>query len=231
MMPYLRGGVATLMRRTSLRDDVKADGDDPATEEPWDPGTGVLAPPPTTTTPGDDAADDCSVDGEATDSVSVTSETVETEARPPKTSLESQSKFSSARELEYTRLSFCLHRNSATTGRDSIPRPAPRSAVEPLDQAAPARHDNVRPAAATKKQTPARQSRRRPVPNGSRTHPVDVSAAPPARTRGGKSRHEPAESDLNARMNGGDRREEAQTKASRFSLSLILLILHALERP
>ncbi|XP_075731200.1 uncharacterized protein LOC119180793 isoform X3 [Rhipicephalus microplus] len=86
MMPYLRGGVATLMRRTSLRDDVKADGDDPATEEPWDPGTGVLAPPPTTTTtPGDDAADDCSVDGEVTDSVSVTSETVETEARPPKT--------------------------------------------------------------------------------------------------------------------------------------------------
>uniref|UniRef100_L7LY42 Transmembrane protein n=1 Tax=Rhipicephalus pulchellus TaxID=72859 RepID=L7LY42_RHIPC len=88
MMPYLRSGVATFIRRVSLEpfgEDVEAD-DQPAnsTEEPWDPGTGV-APPPPTTPPCDEAADDCSVDGEATDSASVTSETAETETRPPKT--------------------------------------------------------------------------------------------------------------------------------------------------
>ncbi|KAL3191772.1 hypothetical protein MRX96_059508 [Rhipicephalus microplus] len=122
------------MRRTSLRDDVKADGDDPATEEPWDPGSSELSfvsstdlisseprlQAPTSapsikraytalhTSPnsadlllpvfsaallngcefryfGVALADDCSVDGEVTDSVSVTSETVETESRPPRT--------------------------------------------------------------------------------------------------------------------------------------------------
>ncbi|KAH7935913.1 uncharacterized protein LOC119404471 isoform X5 [Rhipicephalus sanguineus] len=89
MMPYLRSGVATLMRRVSLEpfaEDVKVD-DEPANsaEEPWDPGTGVAPPPPPTTPPCDEAAENCSVDGEATDSVSVASETTETETRPPRT--------------------------------------------------------------------------------------------------------------------------------------------------